>query len=78
LTTEQLIIIKNECPTFDECIDIKNIGLDMNASAVSRAEEYLRQVMNPYHFRIGDIAVNVEFTEGRKSLGDCVKSYLMG
>jgi hypothetical protein len=50
----------------------------MDAPAVCRAEQYLRQVKNPYHFRVGDIAVNVEFTEGGKSLRDCVKSYLMG
>jgi hypothetical protein len=50
----------------------------MDAPAAKRAEQYLRQVKNPYHFRVGDIAVNVEFTEGGKSLRDCVKAYLMG
>jgi hypothetical protein len=78
LTVEQLNQLKDELPSFDERVDIKNIELDMNASAVSRAEQYLNQVKNPYHFRVGDIAVNVEFTEGGKSLRDCVKSYFMG
>jgi hypothetical protein len=50
----------------------------MNAYATERAEQYLRHVVKPYHLRIRDIAVNVEFTEGRKSLRDCVKTYLIG
>jgi hypothetical protein len=78
LTVEQLNTLKNERPSFDERVDIKNITLDVNAPAAERAEQYLRQVKNPYHFRVGDIAVNVEFTEGGKSLRDCVKAYLMG
>jgi hypothetical protein len=78
LTLEQHNALKDERPSFDERLDIKNIDIDMNASAADRAEQYLRQVKNPYHFRVGDIAVNVEFTEGGKSLRECVKAYLMG
>jgi hypothetical protein len=78
LTVEQLNSLKDERPSFDERVDIKSIQLDMDVPAAERAEQYLRQVKNPYHFRVGDIAVNVEFTEGGKSLRDCIKSYLMG
>jgi hypothetical protein len=78
LTVEQLNQLKDEPPSFGERVDIKNINLDMDALAADRAAEYLRQVKNPYHFRVGDIAVNVEFTVGGKSLRDCVKAYLMG
>jgi hypothetical protein len=78
LTVEQLNELKNERPSLDERVDIKGIELDMETPAVKRAAEYLRQVKNPYHFRVGDIAVNVEFTEGGKPLRDCVKAYLMG
>jgi hypothetical protein len=77
LTVEQLNALKDERPSFDERVDIKTIELDMDAPATERAEQYLRQVKNPYHFRVGDIAVNVDYTEGGKSLRDCVKSYLM-
>jgi hypothetical protein len=78
LTIEQLNQLKDERPSFDERVDIKNISLDMDAPAAERAVQYLSQVKNPYHFRVGDIAVNVEFTEGGKSLRDCIKAYLMG
>jgi hypothetical protein len=78
LTEKELNNLKNERPSFDERVDITSIKLDMDAPAACRAEQYLRQVKNPYRFRVGDTAVNVEFTEGGKTLRDSVKAYLMG
>ncbi|MDR0986559.1 MAG: hypothetical protein LBL98_02530 [Ruminococcus sp.] len=78
MTVEELNKLKDERPTLSERVDINDIEIDMNASVEKRAEQYLSQVKNPYHFRCGDIAVNVEFTEGGKPLRECIKSYLMG
>jgi hypothetical protein len=78
LTVEQLNKLESERPSFDERVDIKTVKIDQNASAAERAEQYINQIHNPYHFRCGDLAVNVEFTEGGKTLRDCVKAYLIG
>jgi hypothetical protein len=78
LAVELLNKLENERPSFDERVDIKDVKIDQNASAAERAEQYLNQIHNPYHFRYGDLAVNVEFTEGGKTLRDCIKAYLNG
>jgi hypothetical protein len=78
MTVEQLKKLESERPSFDERVDIKDVKIDQNAPATERAEQYLSQIHNPYHFRCGDVAVNVEFIEGGKTLRDCIKSYLIG
>jgi hypothetical protein len=76
LTIEQLNKLHEERLSFDERVDIKDVKIDQNAPATERAEQYLNQIHNPYHFRCGDLAVNAEFTEGGKSLREHVKAYL--
>jgi hypothetical protein len=78
LTVKQLNKLESERPSFDERVDIKDVKIVQNASAAERAEQYLNQIHNPYHFRCGDLAVNAEFTEEGKTLRNCIKSYLIG
>ncbi|MDR0919088.1 MAG: hypothetical protein LBM93_07550 [Oscillospiraceae bacterium] len=77
MTVEQLNKLESERTSFDERVDIKEVKIDQNAPAAERAEQYLSQIHNPYHFRCGDLAINVEFSEGGKPLRDCIKSYLI-
>lgn len=52
------------------------IHVDMTISAIMRAEQYLRQVKNPYYFNCGDVAVNVRFSSDGRTLKDAMKAYL--
>ncbi|MCL2531943.1 MAG: hypothetical protein FWE40_07285 [Oscillospiraceae bacterium] len=76
MTTQQLQQLKNTMPAHDDRVDIRGVVLDPDMPAAQRAEQYLQQVKNPYHFRVGDIAVNVQFASERP-LKDAVVSYLI-
>ena len=46
-------------------VDVTTIKLDENLSKEERVAEFLRQVKNPYCFRVGDVVVkNVYSTDG--------------
>ncbi|MCL2445708.1 MAG: hypothetical protein FWD06_02945 [Oscillospiraceae bacterium] len=75
MTIEHLQQLRDTSPAHDDRVDIKTVHLDPNMSAAQRAEQYLQQVKNPYHFRVGDITVNVQFA-GERPLKDAVVSYL--
>jgi len=49
----------------------------MDASAPIRAEQFLAQIKNPYAFRCGDVAVNLEFSSDGKTLEQAITSYLL-
>jgi CxxC motif-containing protein len=46
-------------------VDVTTIKIDENLSKEERVAEFLRQVKNPYCFRVGDVVVkNVYSTDG--------------
>jgi len=76
LTVQQLRDLRNTVPAAADRVDIQGIQIDLDAPVAQRAEQYLRQVKNPYHFRCGDIAVNVMFNPNGKPLKEAMISYL--
>ena len=61
----------------DDRVDIRGINFDMDAPAQIRAELFLAQIKNPYAFRYGDVAVNLEFSSEGKTLEQAMTSYLL-
>ena len=51
--------------------------IDPDLPIAQRMEDYIRQIKNPYAFKCGEIAVNVEYSSNGKTLKDAVKSYLI-
>jgi len=76
MTASQLRELQNIVPSREQRVDINTIRLDMDAPAAVRAEQYLRQIKNPYAFRCGNVAVNVRFSHGGKPLAQAMQSYL--
>jgi len=61
----------------DERIDIHGISIDREAPASVRAEQFLSQIKNPYAFKCGDVAVNLEFSSEGKTLEQAMTSYFL-
>ncbi|MCL2300147.1 MAG: hypothetical protein FWC27_08400 [Firmicutes bacterium] len=76
MTAAQLRELQNIVPPREQRVNITTITLDMDAPAAVRAEQYLRQIKNPYAFRCGNVAVNVRFCRDGKPLAQAVQSYL--
>lgn len=62
--------------SMDSLIDIRNVKLDRNLGQAERVRSYLQQIKNPYCFKVGDVVVNVAYTEGGATLNDCFADML--
>jgi hypothetical protein len=76
MTLAHLQLLQGEVPAHTDRVDISGIKLDMGAPAAVRAEQYLKQIKNPYAFRCGDVAVNLRFSRDGRTLEQAMQSYL--
>lgn len=60
-----------------ELVDIREIQINPRQSREERIRDFVRQVKNPYCFRVGGVAVKVSFTEGGATLEDRLESLMM-
>ena len=60
----------------DELVDIRDVKLDSSLGQAERIQSFLQQIKNPYCFRVGDVVVNVAYTEGGPTLNDCFADML--
>lgn len=64
--------VKNSQPL----VDIRDVKLDSRLEQPERIRSFLQQIKNPYCFKVGDIVVNVAYTEGGATLNDCFADML--
>ena len=57
----------------EQLTDLSSIEIDREKSKQERMMDYLRQVKNPYYFRVGDVAVRLVFDEGGRSFQQCME-----
>ena len=60
----------------DSLVDIRDIKIDMDLPKEKRMEEFVRQIKNPYCFRVGKIAVKVDFSEEGATFEERMEEYL--
>ena len=46
----------------EELVDIRDVKLDSSMGQAERVKSFLKQIKNPYCFRVGDVVVNVAYT----------------
>ena len=57
-------------------VDVTKIEIDENLSKEERKKEYLRQVKNPYCFRVGDVVVKCSYSNDGVTIRDRFKQLL--
>ena len=57
-------------------VDIRDVKLDSNLEQPERIRSFLRQIKNPYCFKVGNVVVNIAYTEGGATLNDCFSDML--
>ena len=56
-------------------VDIRDIRINNNLPVAEKINSYVDQVINPYHFKCGDVEVTLEFT-GEEPLEEKIIKHL--
>ena len=73
---EELSEVDIRMVNLETLVDANQITLDYTIPQNKRAEYLLSQVKNPYCFKVGEIAVKLEFSDTEKSFEDTFLSIL--
>ena len=60
----------------ESLVDIRDVKLDSNMEQADRVRSFIQQVKNPYRFKVGDVVVNVAYTNGGATLNECFADML--
>ena len=60
----------------DQLVDLRSVSIDKSLPVPERMCSFVKQIKNPYLFKVDDITVKVEFSSG-KSLEDSLLSFLL-
>ena len=60
---------KNETPV-PPLVDIRDVQIDMALSQEEKIRSFIKQVKDPYRFKVGDVVVNVSYSGGNATLND--------
>lgn len=66
----------------DDLVDIRSVKIDSTKCVEERIFDFIQQIKNPYVFKVGDIAVKVNYKENgptfqekfQNFLKDCIKN----
>lgn len=77
MTLEQMKNIDVQKVNPKDLVDISDIEINTELPKEERIRDFIRQVKNPYCFKVGSIVVKVSFAENGISLEDRLQSLLM-
>ena len=60
----------------ESLVDIRDVKLDSSMEQADRVRSIIQQVKNPYRFKVGDVVVNVAYTNGGATLNECFADML--
>lgn len=70
MTLEEMKAVDVRTVDPETLVDVTTIKIDENLSKEERKAEYLKQVKNPYCFRIGDVVVKNVYSNDGVTLQD--------
>ena len=60
----------------ESLVEIRDVKLDSSMEQADRVRSFIQQVKNPYRFKVGDVVVNVAYTNGGATLNECFADML--
>ncbi len=61
---------------FEELVDIRNVKIDINKPVQEKILDFIMQIKNPYFFKVGDVAVKVNFDNNSASFQEKFQNFL--
>ena len=59
-----------------ELVDIRDVHIDSDLPQEERIRSFVRQVNNPYRFKVGEVTVNISYADTSATLNDCFADML--
>lgn len=59
----------------EKIVEIEKVEIDSSLPKAEKIEEFVKEIRNPYRFKVGDIIVNVAFDENGLTLQDKMLQY---
>ena len=59
-----------------ELVDIRDVHIDSDLPQEERIRSFVRQVNNPYRFKVGEVTVNIAYADTSVTLNDCFADML--
>lgn len=76
MTIEEMKAVDIRTVNRDDLVDIRHVEIDRSLPKEERIQQFVKQIKNPYCFRVGDTVVKVSFTENGPTLEECMEHYL--
>lgn len=57
-------------------VDINDIHIDANLPKEERQKEFVRQIKNPYCFKVGEIVVKISYADNGETFEQAMENYL--
>jgi len=77
MTLEQMKNVDIREVDINDLVDIRDIKINREQSKEERIRDFVRQVGNPYCYRVGKIAVKLNFPDTSATLEDRLESLII-
>lgn len=58
----------------DGLVDLRDIHIDTTLSVEEKMKSFIKQIKNPYRYRVGDIVVNISFADTNRTFIEALAS----
>ena len=62
----------------EKLVDIRDVVINTDLPKEERIKDYIRQIKNPYCFKVGDVVVKVAFSKNGNSFEEQFEKMLLG
>ncbi len=76
MTAEEMKAVDIRTVNRDELVDIRDVVIDQDAPKEEKIKSFMRQIRNPYCFKVGNVVVKTTFADTDATLDDRLEHYL--
>ena len=76
MTLEEMKNVDIRTVSRDDLVDIRDVEIDPELPKEERIKSFVRQIGNPYCFKVGNVVVKTEIADTDATLDDRLEHYL--
>lgn len=76
MTIEEMKNVDIRTVSRDDLVDIRDVEIDPDQPKEERIKSFIRQIRNPYCFKVGNVVVKTVFADTDVTLDDRLEHYL--